>query len=296
MRNISMLWPGGRRRALTLSYDDGVEQDRRLVALMNRYGIKGTFNINSGFICGRDNVIHSALEMDYSHIPADEIKDVYEGHEVAVHSVNHPKLLELSSPVVLAEIMEGRTNLEALIGSRVCGMTSPFGANDTRLHSLIQMCGIRYARGIRCSHGFDMPQNPYDWVCSCHHKDLEPLLDSFFEDSHRLRLLSIWGHSYEFDQTNTWDVIEKQLSRLGGHSSIWYATNREIFEYIDDFNNLCRSANGNLIQNQSSQCIWLEINGKTYVVEPGKMLTVTEEYVVHFSRLEDEGISYETRN
>ena len=34
-------------KRLTFSYDDGVTQDRRLVPLLNRYGMKATFNINS---------------------------------------------------------------------------------------------------------------------------------------------------------------------------------------------------------------------------------------------------------
>lgn len=42
-----MLFPGGKNRAMTFSYDDGVVQDRRLVELFNRYHVKGTFNLNT---------------------------------------------------------------------------------------------------------------------------------------------------------------------------------------------------------------------------------------------------------
>ena len=48
MNKVYQCFPGGKHKALTLSYDDGKEQDRRLVALFNQYGIKGTFHINSG--------------------------------------------------------------------------------------------------------------------------------------------------------------------------------------------------------------------------------------------------------
>ena len=34
-------------KLLTLSYDDGVTQDIRLIELFNKYGLKATFNINS---------------------------------------------------------------------------------------------------------------------------------------------------------------------------------------------------------------------------------------------------------
>lgn len=48
MNNIYMRFPGGRAKALTLSYDDGVQQDHRLISILNRHGLKCTFNINSG--------------------------------------------------------------------------------------------------------------------------------------------------------------------------------------------------------------------------------------------------------
>lgn len=35
-------FPGGKGKCLTLSYDDGVEQDIRLIGLMKQYGIAGT--------------------------------------------------------------------------------------------------------------------------------------------------------------------------------------------------------------------------------------------------------------
>lgn len=41
------MW-NGKKKAVTFSYDDGVTQDRRLVEMMNTYGVKGTFNLNSG--------------------------------------------------------------------------------------------------------------------------------------------------------------------------------------------------------------------------------------------------------
>ena len=48
MNPQSMRFPGGTPRALTLSYDDGVQQDLRLIELMNATGLRATFNLNSG--------------------------------------------------------------------------------------------------------------------------------------------------------------------------------------------------------------------------------------------------------
>ena len=48
MNKIYKAFPGGKHKVLTLSYDDGKVQDRRLVKIFNKYGIKATFNLNSG--------------------------------------------------------------------------------------------------------------------------------------------------------------------------------------------------------------------------------------------------------
>ena len=48
MNKIYKAYPGGKHKVLTLSYDDGKIQDRRLVSIFNKYGIRGTFNLNSG--------------------------------------------------------------------------------------------------------------------------------------------------------------------------------------------------------------------------------------------------------
>ena len=45
---IYTCFPGGKHKVLTMSYDDGRLEDRRLVELFNRYGIRGTFNLNGG--------------------------------------------------------------------------------------------------------------------------------------------------------------------------------------------------------------------------------------------------------
>lgn len=39
MSTAFMRFPQGRAKALTLSYDDGVEQDIRLIEILNRHGL-----------------------------------------------------------------------------------------------------------------------------------------------------------------------------------------------------------------------------------------------------------------
>ena len=50
-----MRFPEGRLKAVTFSYDDGVRQDERLIEIFDKYGVKGTFNINSGIMGSAEN-------------------------------------------------------------------------------------------------------------------------------------------------------------------------------------------------------------------------------------------------
>ncbi|MBP5252678.1 MAG: polysaccharide deacetylase family protein, partial [Lachnospiraceae bacterium] len=84
----SITFPEGRFKALTMSYDDGRTQDRRLVELFNKYGIKGTFHLNSGWMDPE------LVEM------RKEAVSLYEGHEIATHSLTHPTLSRLSDTAV----------------------------------------------------------------------------------------------------------------------------------------------------------------------------------------------------
>ena len=43
------MW-NGKLKAITFSYDDAVTQDIRMIELMDKYGLKGTFNLNSEYL------------------------------------------------------------------------------------------------------------------------------------------------------------------------------------------------------------------------------------------------------
>src|SRR4051812_14386159 len=110
MRIRNDRFPGGKMKALTLSFDDGKEHDRRFVNKLNEYGLKGTFHLNSGFL-GKDG-----------YILAEEVASLYKGHEVSAHTVDHPFLEQSPPDQVVREITRDREALEALVGYPVRGM------------------------------------------------------------------------------------------------------------------------------------------------------------------------------
>ena len=65
---IYTCFPGGRHKVLTMSYDDGRQEDYRLVELFNKHGIKGTFNLNAGI----DWVVIRDTSEEFRVIPTSE--------------------------------------------------------------------------------------------------------------------------------------------------------------------------------------------------------------------------------
>ena len=121
----------GKRKALTFSYDDSRVEDRRLVEIFNQYGMKGTFHINSGYL-GCDN-----------YVTADEVADLYHGHEVAVHGLTHPWLERVPPESFAYEILEDRRRLESLCGYPVAGMSYPWGTLNEDVVKGVAALGIK---------------------------------------------------------------------------------------------------------------------------------------------------------
>ena len=154
---ISMLWPDGLKKAVTFSYDDGVMQDLRLTALFRRYGLKATFNLNSGFFGQIDSSLQRGREIDHSHVPEEDVACVYAGFECAVHTAHHPWLTQLSAVNAAEEILSDRAAIEAVIKQPVRGMAYPFGAVNAQVKDVVRACGIVYARGTGVTGDTSLP-------------------------------------------------------------------------------------------------------------------------------------------
>ena len=269
-----LLFPQGLKKALTLSYDDGVEQDRRLIDILDRHGLRATFNLNSGCF-PPDGVTYPAGTI-HRRMPLSWCRETYDTsrHEVAVHCLTHAMLTELPQSQVLREILLDRENLEREFDGIIRGFAYPFGAYNDAIVESLRASDIVYARTVHSTRDFTIPQ---DWLRlnpTCHHDDpqLDALCDRFLNEPVRFssQLFYLWGHAYEFEEHDNWQVIERFAERMGGHEDIWYATNIEIADYVNAYRRLIFSANGREIFNPTSQAIWLEIDRQTLCVQPGE--------------------------
>lgn len=274
---IFMRFPEGRKKALTLSYDDGVRQDKRLVSIMNKYGIKGTFNVNSGCFAADDTLPNGEEKGRMSLTEAVNCYSVG-GHEIAVHTYTHPFLNLVPSDNMAYEVVKDRERLEDIFGGIVKGMAYPMGTTSNETIEVLRACGISYARTTRATERFDIPT---DWLKldpTCHHKNprLKELSHSFVSNNAAKlpMLFYLWGHSYEFDNDDNWEVIEEFCSFMGKREDIWYATNIEIFDYVEAYKRLKTSANGKTLYNPTDKTIWFGIKQNTEVVsiQPGQMI------------------------
>lgn len=259
--NFTMRFPGGRAKALTFSYDDGVAQDIRLIDIFVKHGLKGTFNINTGLISKTDAVGGKGRMSDAQLIPL--YRDA--GMEVAVHASTHPRLESLPAPQITDEILKDRREIERRFGVITRGMAYPYGTyNDTVLQCL-RACGIVYSRTTQSTHNFGIPTDWLQLPATCHHNDprLQELCGRFLEKQFRpidsCALFYVWGHSYEFDTNDNWNVMEEFAERIGGKEDIWYATNIEIYDYVKAFEALEISLDYTIVKNPTMTDVWVNV-------------------------------------
>ena len=224
------IW-NGKRKALTFSYDDGVIQDNRLAQLFSRYGLKCTFNVNSGFF-ERDNPWnYKGITVRRAELA--QLKQCFVDHEVAAHSVSHPNLADLSWPEAFAEISRDVAALEQAFGTRIWGLAYPFGTYNDMVMQIAANCGLRYGRTGESSYHFDLSFRLFEMRPTCHHNDsrLHELADYFLAaapEADSPMLFHIFGHSYEFDADDSWQMFEAMCEKLAARDDIFYGTNAQV--------------------------------------------------------------------
>jgi peptidoglycan/xylan/chitin deacetylase (PgdA/CDA1 family) len=257
------LFPQGKTKALTMSYDDGQVFDRRLVSIFNKYGIKGTFHLNSGTLGGE------------VFIKAQEVAELFKGHEVSAHTKTHPFLDCVPVETFVEEIIEDRKNLESIVGYPIKGMSYPFGVYNEKIMEMLPSLGIQYSRTVVSHHDFRIPDNFLAWPATCHHDDnLMELGQRFLDYKYdgKLKLMYVWGHSFEFERKNNWQLIEDFCKLVSGNEDIWYATNIEIMRYIKALRTLEFSAKGDIVYNPTAISVWIKADGRAVQVKSGETI------------------------
>lgn len=223
------MW-NGKKKAVTFSFDDGVEQDKRLVALFNQYQVKGTFNLNSG-VQTRGSVWKNG-DVRISRLNYKEAKDIYRGHEIASHGLIHQKLDELDEETLYNEIFMDKLFLETYFEQPVTGFAYPYGAYNDKVFRVLSDCGFSYARTVEATHSFTLQRKEllrFHPSFAQGEKELIQGVQRFLDSEEEgLQLLYIWGHSYELDIEKSWERMEELLKLLSMRDDIFYGTNAQV--------------------------------------------------------------------
>ena len=227
----------GKLKALTFSYDDGVTQDKRLIELFNKYGLKATFNLNYELLGQKNSLVRDGVQIDHTKNDPKDVRHIYAGHEVAAHTLTHPFLPELPDSEVIREVEEDRLKLSELVGYEVQGMAYPGGGvnYDDRVAKLIrENTGIKYARTGDWTSSFEPWTDLYKYAGTIYHHycwDEMLRLGEEFENlkTETPKVFFIYGHAYEFDIfPERWERLEEFFRTVSGRNDIFYGTNLEV--------------------------------------------------------------------
>ncbi len=274
---VFMRFPEFKRKAVTLSYDDATVWDKELIQVMDKYGLKGTFNVNSELFAPEGE--------KQRRMTKSEARALYENcpHEVAIHGAKHLFPTRLETGALLREFMVDRENLEGMFGTLIKGSAYAFGDYNDEVVDALKKCGIVYARTTKQNDSFAIPQDWLRWETTCYHRN-PSLMDTakkFIEndvpnDSIQAKplLFTLWGHSYEFQDHNEWDIIESFGKYVGGRADIFYGTNMEIYNAVEDFRNLQYSADGSMVFNPSCRDVYMSNKGENILIPAGASIRI----------------------
>lgn len=226
----------GKKKAITFSYDDGVTQDIPLVDLLNKYNLKGTFNLNSGRLGENGLLVRDAQNIARYKVHPDDVKQIYAGHEVAAHTLTHPLLTRCDDDEIIRQVETDRCRLSELVGYEVVGMAYPGGGENNNDHIakiIKENTGIKYSRTIASNNSFDPQDNLYRFNPTIHQMSFEKAIilgEEFLSlEADTPKIFYIWGHSYELDYDSTrWPKLEEFFKLISNQDDIFYGTNKEI--------------------------------------------------------------------
>ncbi len=200
------------RKIFLISFDDGTIWDKRFVELLNKYGMKATFNLNSGL---EDFVWHYEDRFPIRRqVLADTIAQ-YQGHEVASHSLHHHWLNTLTPPQLSREVGEDCAAIKALFGLKEIGFGVPFTACNKREIRIIRKF-VRYIRLSEFSDSFLPPDDPYHIPIHglYNQPDIRERIVRFAENQLPVSLFVMAGHSYELEVLDQWAYMEDLLQYI----------------------------------------------------------------------------------
>ncbi len=227
--------------------DDGLEQDKRIIEILKKYGMSATFNLNSGLYGDRTyesrignlgmmetpanrfdvNKKHLLPFVEHFRIPEEEVKEVYEGFEIASHTLEHRNLRKCDEKESERQIFRDVENLSKSFDQQIIGFAYPYGVGSDKAVEAMKKAGIRYARTVKSDKSFRFPADSFHMPMNGWHisKKIFETLDAFFEAKaeEEDRFFLMFAHGYELDfntKESNWSKFEEICKRVSGQKDI----------------------------------------------------------------------------
>ena len=213
------------------SIDDGTIFDKDVISLLNKYGYKATFNLNSGL---QEFTWYFRDTIPITRLNLEENKHLYDGQDIASHSLTHPFLDQCDDERVAYEVGHDIYQLEQIFNQEVVGFATPFQTCGEREVNIIKRwTKAKYIRLSQIDESFKFPTDPYHFRCTCFTVDraLE-LIEPFINDDEAELFISVF-HSYDLFTTTNIDKLEELLKILSQHrDSIRVLTFKELITLL----------------------------------------------------------------
>ncbi|MDT3400665.1 polysaccharide deacetylase family protein [Streptomyces sp. B1866] len=224
---------------VTTSWDDGHRLDPKLAALLERYGVPGTF-----YIAPRN------IEFDPAdRLPAAGVRELAERFEIGGHTLSHQRLPLIDDAAAREEMRAGKEELEEITGAPVTTFCYPRGEYTKAHVAMAGEIGFALARTVRRSTldpgdplETDTTVNAYahrvDGPLALRMARLRPLraarlylswddlaIEWFERCLRRGGVYHLWGHSWEVDARGDWQRLERVLDHISGRPDVSYVPN-----------------------------------------------------------------------
>jgi peptidoglycan/xylan/chitin deacetylase (PgdA/CDA1 family) len=193
---------------------------------------------------------------------------LYNGHEIASHTLTHPYMQDKTENEILYEMKEDKKKLETLWGSEVKGFALPFDYYSDLIEVCAKKSGFEYARISEESLSFKPQTDYYRWKATVFHlnPELDNLVEKFLVTKEELAVLQIAGHSYDLDTENMWDKMENIFDKIASDEDILPMTTIEIVEYLKAMSVV--EITGSEIINNSNEELWFLVEGNIVCLGP----------------------------
>jgi len=242
---------------VTTSWDDGHILDLKMVELLRKYKLRGTFYVSKNY-------------PKEDHLSNSEIITLSKDCEIGGHTINHPNLLKIPLVEAEREINESKKWLEGVLNTDVEMFCYPCGCYNVEIAGLVKRAGFKGARTVErfsinkpddfyqmgiTIHAYPFPFRKIDGNRYYWRYLLQPywqarngikkfripfsrlaswknfsraLFDTAVE---RGTIFHLFGHSWEIEKYQMWNELEDFFAYISGRENCEYLTNGQYIKY-----------------------------------------------------------------